>query len=133
MISGDVNVRTSETYSRETVLALQSAVSDLVKSVYGEQDRMLVAMERTNRCPVRLLGKIHRCWLSGRRDAAWVLRVRVFDEEISELAGRVRAASKKSVWAKHIDDAKRSNQLLEKLFEDFNEKVGKVLPKLYQP
>jgi hypothetical protein len=57
----------------------------------------------------------------------------VFDEEISELAGRVRAASKKSVWAKHIDDAKRSNQLLEKLFEDFNEKVGKVLPKLYQP
>lgn len=62
-----------------------------------------------------------------------MLRVRVFDEEISELAGRVRAASKKSVWAKHIDDAKRSNQLLEKLFEDFNEKVGKVLPKLYQP
>jgi hypothetical protein len=70
MISGDVNVRTSETYSRETVLALQSAVSDLVKSVYGEQDRMLVAMERTNRWPVRLLGKIHRCWLGGRRDAA---------------------------------------------------------------
>jgi hypothetical protein len=126
MISGDI-------FQRATVLALQSAVSDLVKSVYGEQDRMLVAMERTNRWPVRLLGKIHRCWLGGRRDAAWVLRVRVFDEEISELAGRVRAASKKSVWAKHIDDAKQSNQLLEKLFEDFNEKVGKVLPKLYQP
>jgi hypothetical protein len=50
-----------------------------------------------------------------------------------ELAGRVRVASKKSIWAKHIDDVKQSNQLLEKLFEDFNEKVGKVLPKLYQP
>lgn len=36
----------------ETVLALQSAVSDLVKSVYDEQDRMLVEMEHTNRWPV---------------------------------------------------------------------------------
>jgi hypothetical protein len=120
-------------FQRETVLALQSAVSDLVKSVYDEQDRMLVEMELTNRWPVR-------CWgtptAAGWADAEMrleMLRVRVFDEEISELAGRVRAASKKSVWAKHIDDAKQSNQLLEKLFEDFNEKVGKALPKLYHP
>jgi hypothetical protein len=58
-------------FQRETVLALQSAVSDLVKSVYGEQDRMLVAMERTNRWPVRcwknpplLAGRTPRCGLS---------------------------------------------------------------------
>jgi hypothetical protein len=120
-------------FQRETVLALQSAVSDLVKSVYDEQDRMLVEMEQTSCWPVR---RWETPTAAGWADAEMrleMLRVRVFDEEISELAGRVRTASKKSVWAEHIDDAKQSNQLLEQLFEDFNDKVGRALPKLYQP
>jgi hypothetical protein len=120
-------------FQRETILALQSAVSDLVKSVYDEQDRMLVEMEQTSSWPVR---RWETPTAAGWADAEMrleMLRVRVFDEEISELAGQVRAASKKSVWAEHIGDAKQSNQLLEQLFENFNDKVGRALPKLYQP
>jgi hypothetical protein len=120
-------------FQRETLLALQSAVSDLVKSVYDEQDRMLVEMEQTSRWPVR---RWETPTAAGWADAEMrleMLRVRVFDEEISELAGQVRAASKKSVWAEYIGDVKQSNQLLEYLFEDFNDKVGRALPKLYQP
>lgn len=41
------------TFQRESILALQSTVSDLVKSVYDEQDRMLLGLEKTQCWPVR--------------------------------------------------------------------------------
>ncbi|MCA1601922.1 MAG: hypothetical protein LC776_09870 [Acidobacteria bacterium] len=119
-------------FQRESVLALQSAVSDLVKSVYDEQDRMLVEMEQAKRWPVR---QWETTTAAGWADAEMrleMLRVRIFDEEISSLAGRVRTASKESVWATNVDDAKQSNQILEQLFIEFNDRVGKVLPKLYE-
>jgi hypothetical protein len=104
----------------------------LVKSVYDEQDRMLVEMERTNRWPAR---RWETPTAAGYADAEMrleMLRVRVFEGEISELAGQLRGV-KKSVWAEHVDDAEQSNQLLEQLFEDFNDKVQKALPELYRP
>ena len=94
-------------FQRESVLALQSAVSDLVKSVYDEQDRMLVEMEQAKRWPVR---RWETPTAAGWADAEMrleMLRVRIFDGEISSLPGRVRAALKESVWATNIDDAKR--------------------------
>lgn len=119
------------TFQRESILALQSAVSDLVKSVYDEQDRMLVELEKTQCWPVR---QWETPTAAGWADAEMrleMLRARVFNKEISELAGQIRTVSRKSVWAENIDDAKRSNQLLERLFEDLNKKVEMVLPGLY--
>jgi hypothetical protein len=104
-----------------------------VKSVYDEQDRMLVEMEQTSSWPVR---RWETPTAAGWADAEMrleMLRVRVLLRRFPNLRGQVRAASKKSVWAEHIGDAKQSNQLLEQLFENFNDKVGRALPKLYQP
>lgn len=41
------------TFQRQSLLALQDAVSDLVKAVFNEQDRMLEKMERTGEWPAR--------------------------------------------------------------------------------
>ncbi len=120
-------------FQRESILALQSAVSDLVKSVYDEQDRMLVEMEKTNCWPARRWETPTAAGWAGAEIRLEMLRVRVFDKDLSELAGQVRAASKESVWAENIDDAKRSNRLLEQLFREFNGTAGKSLPKLYEP
>ena len=62
-----------------------------------------------------------------------MLRARVFNKKISEFTEQLTAAPKESVPAKNMDDGKRSNQLLERLFEDFNETAGKFLPRLYKP
>jgi hypothetical protein len=120
-------------FQRESILALQSAVSDLVKSVYDEQDRMLVEMGKTGCWPVR---RWETPTSAGWADAEMrleMLRARVFDKDLFELAGKVRAVSKESVWSENIDDAKRSNRLLKQLFEEFNGTAGKLLPRFYEP
>jgi hypothetical protein len=40
-------------FQRQSMLALQDAVSDLIKAVYTEQDRMLQEMRQTSRWPSR--------------------------------------------------------------------------------
>jgi hypothetical protein len=46
------NARISE-IQRQSLLALHDAVSDLVKAVFNEQDRMLKEMRRTGSWPAR--------------------------------------------------------------------------------
>jgi hypothetical protein len=118
-------------FQRESLLALQDAVSDLVKAVFTEQDRMLAEMARTNGWPAR---QWETPTATGWVDAELrlqVARARIFREDLRSLAGDLRTAAMKSVWANSLDEARQLNPRLEQLHERFNDLVSQALPDLY--
>lgn len=119
------------TFQRQSLLAMQDAVSDLLKAVFNEQDRMLEEMQRTGRWPAR---QWETPTATGWEDAELrlqVFRARVFDEKLRSLAHEVRMAAEKSVWASSFDEAKDLAPRLQKGNELFNDLVAKTLPELY--
>lgn len=119
------------TFQRQSLLALQDAVSDLVKALYNEQDRMLEEMLLTNRWPARQWETPTATGWAGAELRLRVSRARVFDENLRDLARKIDAVAKKSVWASSIDEAKDLNQRLGQEHERFNGLVAKALPELY--
>jgi hypothetical protein len=119
------------TFQRQSLLALQDAVSDLVKAVFNEQDRMLEEMLRTGRWPAR---QQETSTATGWEDAELrlqVFRARVFDEKLRDLARKIHTEAKESVWASTLDEAKGLNPRLEQGHERFNDLVASTLPGLY--
>jgi hypothetical protein len=120
-----------DTFQRQSLLALQDAVSDLVKAVFNEQDRMLGEMGRTGSWPAR---QWETPTATGWEDAELRLQVssaRVFDKELRDQAREVHAAAKESVWASSLGQAKDLNSRLEDGHQRFNDLVAKALPELY--
>jgi hypothetical protein len=120
-----------DTFQRQSLLALQDAVSDLVKAVFNEQDRVLEEMQRTGSWPSR---QWETPTATGWEDAELrlqVSRARVFDEELRNLAREIHAVAKESVWASSLDEAKDLNPPLEQGHQRFNDLVAKALPGLY--
>lgn len=118
-------------FQRQSILALQDAVSDLVKAVYNEQDRMLEEMRETSRWPSRL-------WetptAEGWEDANLLLQVsraRVFDEAIRNEARDIRDSARACIYAGSLDETKKMNNQLRRLYERFNDMIADVLPGLY--
>ena len=120
-----------DTFQRQSLLALQDAVSDLVKAVFNEQDRMLEEMQQTGSWPAR---QWETPTATGWEDAELrlqVSRARVFDEELRDLAREIHAVAKESVWASSLAEAKDLNPRLEQGNQRFNDLVAKALPALY--
>jgi len=120
-----------DTFQRQSLLALQDAVSDLVKAVFNEQDRMLKEMGQTGSWPAR---QWETPTATGWEDAELRLQVssaRVFDKQLQDQAREVHAAAKESVWASSLDQAKDLNSRLEDGHQRFNDLVAKALPELY--
>ena len=119
------------TFQRQSLLALQDAVSDLVKALYNEQDRMLEEMRRTDRWPAR---QWETPTATGWQDAELLLqdsRARVFDEKLRDLGREINAVAKESLYASSIDKAKDLNKRLRQVHERFNDLVANALPELY--
>jgi hypothetical protein len=119
------------TFQRQSLLALQDAVSDLLKAVFNEQDRMLEEMQRTGRWPAR---RWETPTATGWEDAELrlqVFRARVFDEKLRDLAREVLTAAEESVWASSLDEAKDLAPRLEKGNKLFDDLVASTLPELY--
>jgi hypothetical protein len=92
-----------EAFQRESLLALQTALSELVRAAYREQDRMLAEMQRTGSWPVR---RWETPTAEGWSDAyiqVQALRARVFDDELRSLAGEVAEGSG-SIWSETIEE-----------------------------
>jgi hypothetical protein len=120
-----------DAFQRESLLALQDAVSDLIKAVFNEQDRMLEERERTGTWPVR---QWETPTAAGWEDAELRLqasRARVFDAALRDLARDIHTVAKNAVWAKSMDEAKEFNRGLRQNHERLNERVANVLPELY--
>jgi hypothetical protein len=120
-----------DAFQRESLLALQDAVSDLIKAVFNEQDRMIEERERTGTWPAR---QWETPTATGWEDAELRLqasRARVFDPAARDLAGDIHAVARNAVWAKSIDEAKEQNRGIRQKHKRFNDRVADLLPELY--
>ena len=119
------------TFQRQSLLALQDAVSDLVKALYDEQDRMLEEMRQTDRWPAR---QWETPTATGWQDAELRLqnsRARVFDERLRDLAREINVVAREALKASGLDQAKDLNDRLRQEHERFNDSVANALPELY--
>lgn len=119
------------TFQRQSLLALQDAVSDLLKALFNEQDRMLEEIQRTGEWPAR-----H--WETptaiGWEDAdlrLQVFRARVFDEKLRDLAHKIHKAAEDSVWASSPDKARDLSPHIKDEYKRFNDLVANRLAELY--
>ncbi len=121
----------SEIFQRDSILALQSAVMDLIGAVYAELDRVLAEFQQTGKWPAR-----QRETPTATGWSAAVLRLessraRVFNEELRSLAAELRTVAGDSVWAKSLESAMQHDQKLEPLHIRFNDVVARTLPSMY--
>ena len=117
--------------SAKACWALQDAVSDLVKAVFNEQDRMLTEMRQTGGWPARQWETLTATGWEDAELRLQVYRARVLDEELRDLVREIHAVAKESVWARSLDEAKDLTPRLEQGHERFNDLVAKALPELY--
>jgi hypothetical protein len=119
-------------FQRQSMLALQDAVADLIKAVYNEQDRMLEEMRETSRWPLR---QWETPTAVGWEDANLLLhvsRARVFDEAIRDLSRDIRDKARECIYASSsLDETKEVNIQLRELYDRFNQMIASVLPEFY--
>jgi len=120
-----------DAFQRESILALQAAVSDLIRAVYGELDRLLIEFRKTGTWFAR---QWETPTAAGWSESVLKLessRARVFDADLRLLADELRTVAGRSVWADSFDTAKQLSQRLEPLQSQFNVCVTAILPSLY--
>ncbi|MCO5999674.1 hypothetical protein [Actinoallomurus rhizosphaericola] len=118
-------------FQRESILALQAAVSDLLKAAYEELDRAIAESRRSGSWPARQWETPTAIGWSESLLRLEALRARVFDDELRRLAGEIRETAGDAVWARDLDAAKESSRRLEPLQSRFNEAVTEIIPSLY--
>ncbi len=120
-----------DTFQRQSLLALQDAISDLLKAVYNEQDRILAEMRQTGQWPPR---QWETPTATGWEDANLRLqayRARVFRQALRDVAGEIQTMAMKCIYASSLDEAKQLNTQLRQMYESFNELASSTLPELY--
>jgi hypothetical protein len=120
-----------DTFQRDSILALQSAISDLIRAAYQELDRVLAELKQTGDWATRT-------WetptATGWSDAVLRLELaqaRVFDDRLRFLAAELRDLAGKSIWAKNFAASKRHSRQMEPVYLQFNEVITNILPSLY--
>jgi hypothetical protein len=120
-----------DTFQRQSLLALQDAVSELIKAIYGEQDRMIAEMHRTGGWPVRQWTTPTTTPWEDTNLQLQVSRARVFEEAVRDTARDIGKVARKCIYAASPDEAERFNVRLRRLYEKFNDLVAEALPRLY--
>jgi hypothetical protein len=120
-----------DAFQRESVLALQSAVTDLIGAAYAELDRLLDEFRETGEWKARQWETPTAVGWSTALLRLESSRARVFDEEMRVLAEELRTVAGNAVWAKDLESAKEESQPLEPLLGRFNAAVTGILPNLY--
>lgn len=122
---------TYNTFQRESILSLQSAITDLINAAYTELDRILAEFGRTGQWNARQWETPTAVGWSEALLRLESSRARVFDEAIRSLAMEVKVAAGNSVWAQDLTSAKETSRHIEPLLNRFNSAVNKTLPTLY--
>ena len=86
-----------DTFQRQSLLALQDAVSDLIKNVYNEQDRILAEMRQTNQWPTRQWETPTATGWENANLRLHASRARVFEEALREVADEIQAMAAKCI------------------------------------
>lgn len=122
---------TRDIFQRDSILALQAAISDLIRAVHQELDRVLADYRETGAWPAR---QWETPTATGWSDAVLRLeqaRARVFDDQLRSLAAELRTLAGDSIWATSLATARQHSQAIESLQIQFNETVTRILPSLY--
>jgi hypothetical protein len=122
---------TRDAFQRESILELQSAVSDLVQAAYAELDRVLAEHRESGVWSARQWETPTAVGWSEALLRLEVSRARVFDSELRTLAEELRTFTYQSVWAGDLATAKELDQHIEPLLIRFNDAVNKIMPSLY--
>ncbi|MEV6039280.1 hypothetical protein AB0L65_49665 [Nonomuraea sp. NPDC052116] len=120
-----------DTFQRDSILTLQTAVADLIKSAYEELDRVIAIAKETGQWPARQWETPTAVGWSTALVLLKSSRARVFNEEIRSLAKELQKAAGDSIWAKSMDEAEQHSKHLEPLLDRFNDAVARTLPSLY--
>ena len=120
-----------DTFQRESVLSLQSAVTELITAAYAELDRLLEELRQTGRWNRRQWETPTAVGWSTALLRLETSRARVFDQEMRSLADELRILAADSVWAKDLESARESSQRIEPLLGRFNAVINTTLPNLY--
>jgi len=118
-------------FQRDSILALQTAISDLIRAVYQELDRVLAEFSQTGKWPARQWETPTALGWSDAVSRLELSRARVFDDQLRALAAELRTVAGDSIWASSHSDAKRLSRGLDPLQVRFNEAVTMILPSLY--
>jgi hypothetical protein len=120
-----------DTFQRDSILALQAAISDLIRAVYQELDRLVAEYRQTGTWPAR---EWETPTATGWSEAVLRLeqsRARVFDDQLRSLAAELRTLAGESIWATSLETARQHSRAIEPLQIRFNETVTRTLPSLY--
>ncbi|MFD4637028.1 hypothetical protein ACFWN2_06915 [Lentzea sp. NPDC058436] len=118
-------------FQRDSILALQSAVTDMIGSAYAELDRVIAVERETGTWPARQWATPTAEGWSQALLALETARARVFNDELRRRADELRTRAGDSVWAPSRAVAEQMSEPLEGLLGQFHEVVTRTLPDLY--
>lgn len=118
-------------FQRDSILALQSAVTDMIASAHAELDRVIAVERETGSWPARQWATPTAEGWSQALLALETARARVFNDELRRRADELRTRAGGSVWAASHAAARETSEPLEAHLKEFNEVVTKALPDLY--
>jgi hypothetical protein len=120
-----------DTFQRQSLLALQDAISDLIKAVYTEQDRILAVRRQTGQWPPRQWDTPTAAGWEDANLRLQAFRARVFNGTLRDVAGEIQTMARECIYAASLDEAKQLNAQLRQIHDRFNELTANTLPELY--
>jgi hypothetical protein len=118
-------------FQRESICALQTAVSDLLKSVHDELDRQLAESQGPGAWPARQWETLTAKGWSKAVLQLELSRARVLDQELRDLADQLRTVAGDAIWAPDLATARRLSEQLEPLQIRFNDTVAQTFRSLF--
>ncbi|MGY2061486.1 hypothetical protein ACW9HQ_41990 [Nocardia gipuzkoensis] len=122
---------TRNTFQRDSILALQAALTDLINAADAELDRVLAVFRDSGNWPGRVWETPTATGWSDAHLRFEQAKARVFDDQLRSLAAEVRQAAYGAVWADSFEACKRDHTLLIPLQREFQNRVANLLPSLY--
>ncbi|MEU6556408.1 hypothetical protein ABZ915_40115 [Streptomyces sp. NPDC046915] len=118
-------------FQRESISALQSAVSDVIKAAYGELDRALAELRASGSWPAR---QWETPTAEGWSESVLQLQLsaaRVLDEELRQSAHEIQRVAGEAIWAADLTAAKQHSRRLEPLHVRFNDTANRIFTSLF--
>ncbi|MER6187108.1 hypothetical protein [Streptomyces sp. NPDC001652] len=118
-------------FQRESIQALQTAVSDVIKAAYEELDRVLAEFRESGSWPAR---QWETPTAKGWSESLLQLQLsaaRIHDERLRELAHEIQRVAGEAIWAADLSAAKQHSRRLEPLHVRFNDTASRIFASLF--
>ncbi len=120
-----------DAFQRESILSLQTAVSDVIKAAYDELDRLLAEFRESGSWPAR---QWETPTAKGWSEAVLQLQLsaaRVLNKGLRELAQEIQRAAGDAIWATDLATARRHCDRIEPLHVRFNDTANRIFASLF--